>query len=59
MGLIGSSNLSSIRAEEGDKVEIFIIYIIMREEIIKIGTDQIVMTGEISIDKIEVDQGKN
>ena len=27
------------------------------EEIIKIGTDQTVMTGDISTDKIEVDQG--
>ena len=32
---------------------------IMISEIIKIGTDLIVVTGEISIDKIEADQGMN
>ena len=35
------------------------IYAIMISEIIRIGTDHIVVTGEISIDKIEVDQGMN
>ena len=34
-------------------------HMIMTEEIIKIGTDQIVMTGEISIDKVKVHQGMN
>ena len=32
---------------------------IMISEIIKIGTDQIVVTGEISLDKIEIDNGMN
>ena len=32
---------------------------IMISEIIKIGTDQILVTGEISLDKIEVDNGMN
>ena len=32
---------------------------IMINEIIKIGTDQIVVIVEISVDKIEVDQGMN
>ena len=59
MKLIGNSNLRFIRAGEEDKVEIFMTHIIMTEEIIKIGIDQIVMTGEISIDKVEVDQGMN
>ena len=58
MGLIGNSNLRFISVE-GDKVEIFMTHIIMNSEIIKIGTDQIVVTGEISIDKIDVDQGMN
>ena len=36
------------------------IYIIMTEEIIKIGTDQIEETGEFNlVDKVEVDQGMN
>ena len=34
----------------------FKIHIIMTEEIIKVGIDQIVVTGQISIDKIEADQ---
>ena len=59
MGWIGNSNLRFIRAEKGDKVEIFMTHIIMIEEITKLGTDQIVVTGEISIDKVEVDQGMN
>ena len=60
MGLIGNSNLRFIRAEEGDKVEIFMTHRIMTEEIIRIGTDQIVETGEFGlVDKVEVDQGIN
>ena len=36
------------------------IHIIMTEEIIKIGKDQIVKVGEINlVDKVEVDQGTN
>ena len=34
-------------------------HIIIIEEIIKKDTDQIVVTGGISIDKVEVDQGMN
>ena len=45
--------------EERDKVEIFMTHIIMIEEIIKSDTDQIVVTGEISIDKVEGDPGMN
>ena len=36
MGLIGNSNLSFIRAEEGNKVEILMLHVIMIEAIIKI-----------------------
>ena len=57
MGLIGNSNLRFVRAEEGDKVEIFMTHIIMIEEIIKSDTDQRVVTEEISIDDVEVDPG--
>ena len=36
------------------------IHIIMTEEIIKIGTDHIVETGEFNlVDKVEVEQGMN
>ena len=59
MGPIGYSNLRYIRAEEGDKVDIFMTHIIMTEVATKIDTDQIVVTEEISIDKIEVDWGMN
>ena len=45
MKLIGNSNLRFIIAEEEDKVEILMTHITMTEEIIKIGIDQIVMTG--------------
>ena len=55
MGLKGNSNLRFIRAEECDKVEIFMTHIIMIEGTIKSDTDQIVVTGEISIDKVEVE----
>ena len=60
MGLIGNSNLRFIKAEEGDKVENFIIHIIMTEEIIRIDTDQIAEAGEFNlVDRVEVDQGMN
>ena len=58
MGLIGNSNLRLIRVEEGDKVEIFMIHVIMTEEIIKIDMDQIAEIGEFNlVEKVEVDQG--
>ena len=54
------SNLRSIKAKEDDKVEIFMIHIIMTRETIKVGIDQIVKTGEFSLtDKVEVGQGIN
>ena len=57
MGLICNSNHRFIRAEE-DKVEIFMIHIIMTGEIIKIGIDQIAEIGEFNLmDKVEIDQG--
>ena len=59
MDQIGNSNLRYFKAREEDKVGNFMIGTIMNNEIIKIGTDQIVVTGEISIDKIEVNQGMN
>ena len=60
MEKIGNSNLRYIKAKEGDRVEIFMIHIIMIEEIIKIGTDQITEIGEFNIvDKVEVDQHMN
>ena len=60
MEIIGNSNLRFIRAEEGGRVEIFMINIIMTEEIIKIVTDQIAEIGEfILVIKVEVDQGIN
>ena len=60
MGLIDNTNLRSIRAEEGDKVDIFMVHIIMTGEIIKIGTYQIAEIGEFNlVDKLEVDQGMN
>ena len=60
MGLIGNSNHRFIKVEEGDRVKFFMIYVIMIEEIIKIGIDQIVEIGEFNlVDKIEVDQGMN
>ena len=56
MGLIGNSNLRFIRAEEGDKIDISMIHIIMTEEIIKVGIDQTVEIEEFNlVDKIEVD----
>ena len=59
MGIIGNSNLRFIRAEEGDNVEFFMTHIIMIEKIVKSDTDQIVVMGEISIDKAELDPGMN
>ena len=60
MGLIGNSNISFIRAEEGDKLKIFMIHIIMTDEIIRIDTDQIAGTGEFNlVDKVKADQGIN
>ena len=59
MDQIGNSNLRYFIAREEDKVENFMIDVIMIREIIKIGTDQIVVAGKISIDKIELDQGMN
>ena len=59
MWLIANSNHRFTRVE-GDKVEIFIIYIIMTGEIIRIDTDQIAEIGELNlVDKAEVDQGMN
>ena len=56
MGLTGNSSLRFIRVEEGDKVEIFMIHIIMTDEIISIDTNQIVEIREFTlVDKVEVD----
>ena len=53
MDQIGSSNLKYIRAKEGDRIEMFIIDIIIISIDIKIGTDQIEEIGEaILVDKI-------
>ena len=60
MGITGSSNLRFFRAKERDKIEIFMTDMIMMEEIIKKGMDQIVEIGEFNlVDKVEVDQGMN
>ena len=60
MEQIGNSNLRFIKAKEGDRLEIFMINIIMTEEIIKICTDQIAETGEFNlVDKVEVEPGMN
>ena len=60
MGLMCNSNLRFIRAEKGDKVEIFMTHIIMIEKIIKIGIDQIVEMGKFNlVHKVEVDQDIN
>ena len=57
---IGNSNLRYIKAREGEKVEIFMIDITMISEVIKTGTDQIGVIGEVSlVDIIGVDQGMN
>ena len=55
MDQIGNSNLRYVKAREGDKIENFMTDATMISQIIKIGMDQIVVTGEISIYKIEVD----
>ena len=60
MEQIGNLNLQFIKANEGNRVNIFMIHIIMTDEIIKIGIDQIVETGEFNLlDKAEVKQGIN
>ena len=60
MRSIGHSNLRFVKAKEEDKVEIFMIHIIMTEETSKIDTDQIVKIGEFSLaDTVEVGQGAN
>ena len=59
MDQTGNSNHRYFKARDEDKVGNFMIDTIMFNEIIKIGTDQIVVTGEISIDEVEVDQGMN
>ena len=48
-----------MKAREEHKVGNFMIDAIMINEIIKIGTDKIVVTEKISIEKIEVNQGMN
>ena len=55
MDQIDNSNLRYFKVREEDKVGNFMTNAIMISEITKIGTDQIVLTGEISIDKIEID----
>ena len=49
MGQIGNSSLRFTNVKEGDRVEIFMIHVIMIVEIIKIGMDQIVETGEFNL----------
>ena len=57
---IGNSNLRFIKAKEVDRVQFFMIHIIMMEEIIKICIDQIVEIEELNlVDKVGVDQGMN
>ena len=59
MEQIGNSNLRFIKAKEGNRVENFMIHVILTEEIIQIGIDQIVDTGKGEfnlVDKVEVDQ---
>ena len=56
MGQISNTNLRFTK-EEG-RVEIFMIYIIMMEEIFEIGIDQIAEIGEFNlVDKVELGQG--
>ena len=55
---IDNSNLRYIKAKEWDRVEIFIIDVIMISEVIKICIDQILEIGEFNlVDKVEVNQG--
>ena len=60
MAQIGNSKLRFIKAKEGDRLEIFMMHVIMTKEMIKIGIDQITEIGEFNlVDKVEVDQGMN
>ena len=59
MRSVDYSNLRYIKVKEEDRVEIFMTHIIMTEEITEIDTDLIVMTGEINMNRIEVDQNMN
>ena len=59
MDQTGILNPRYIKVKEEEKVENFMIDIIMINEIIKMGTDQIVVTGETSINRREVDKGMN
>ena len=45
----GNSNLRYMKAKEGDRVKIFMINVIMTEEIIKIGIDQIAEIEEFNL----------
>ena len=55
---VDNLNPKSTNAKEEDKIEVVMMDTVMISEIIKIGTGQIVETGD-NIDKIEVDQGMN
>ena len=60
MGQVGNSSPRFAKIKEGDRVEIFMIHVIMIEEIIKIGTDQIEEVGEFNlVDKTDIDQDMN
>ena len=61
MEQIDNSNLRYIKAKEGDRVEIFMINIIMTEEIIKTGyrSNSRDRRIQFSMDKVEVDLGMN
>ena len=59
MRSIGHLNFKFIKVKEKDKVEFFMAHITMTEKITKIDIDLIVVTGESSMDRIEVDQGMN
>ena len=60
MRSIGHSNHRSIKAREEDKVETFMIHIIITKATIKIDTDEIVEIWEFSLaEKVEVGQGVN
>ena len=55
MEIVGNSSLKFIRVKEGDKVESFMIHIIMTEGIIKIDIDQIEEMEELNlVDKVEL-----
>ena len=53
--IIGCSNHRLSEQKKCNKVDIFMTCIIMIEEIIKIGADQMVATEEIITDKVEID----